>query len=125
MKKILLVCFLLLAIILTVNAQLTDTKWKNLMNIPDPYETFLQFKKDTVMINLVSDGTLIETMNFKVSKDTLRITKLSGMSPCTEDIIGVYRFEIKEEKLTITAIRDNCPERATAFRPEAWTKEKI
>jgi hypothetical protein len=125
MKKILLNCFLLSAITLTVNAQLADTKWKNLMNIPDPYETFLQFKKDTVMINLVSDGTLIETMNFKVSKDTLRITKLSGMSPCTEDIIGVYRFEIKEEKLTITAITDDCPERANAFRPEAWTKEKI
>lgn len=94
------------------------------MNIPDPYETFLQFKKDTVIVTLASDGTLIETMNFKLSKDTLRISKLSGMSPCTEDMIGVYHFEIKEEKLTITPITDDCPERVNAFRPEAWTKEK-
>lgn len=95
------------------------------MNIPDPYETIMHFKKDSAILTLAADGTLVETMVYTVSKDTLRLTKLSGMSPCTENITGLYRIEIKDEKLTITVISDDCTERANAFKPEAWTKEKI
>ena len=95
------------------------------MNIPDPMETFLQFKKDTVLLTVVADGTLVETMTYSVSNDTLRLTKTSGMSPCADNIIGLYHFELKDDKLTITPLSDDCSERSAAFKPEAWTREKI
>ena len=125
MKKKTGFCFLLVFITSTLPAQLTDTKWRNSMNIPDPMETFLQFKKDTVLLTIVADGTLVETMTYSVSKDTLRLTKTSGMSPCADNIIGLYHFELKDDKLTITPLSDDCSERAGAFKPEAWSKEKI
>ncbi len=125
MKKIIGFGILMVFITSALSAQLTDTKWKNSMNIPDPTETFLQFKKDTVLLTVVADGTLVETMTYSVSKDTLRLTKTSGMSPCADNIIGLYHFELKDDKLTITPISDDCFERAGAFKPEAWTREKI
>ena len=125
MKKIIGVSLLAVLLASGVFAQLTDTKWKSTMNIPDPMETFLQFKKDTVLLSVVADGTLVETMTYSISNDTLRLTKISGMSPCSDNIIGLYRFELKEDKLTITPISDDCSERSNAFKPEAWIKEKI
>ena len=124
MKKTILFSLLILFSAAVVNAQLTDTKWRNIMNIPDPYETILQFKKDTVILTIAADGTTIETMNYIVSKDTLKLLKLSGMSPCADNITGLYKIEIKDDKMTIVPISDDCSERANAFKPEPWVKEK-
>lgn len=124
-KKTISLCFLFVFAATSINAQLTDTKWKNSMNIPDPMETFLNFKKDTVLLSIVADGTLVETMSYTISNDTLRLIKISGMSPCSDNLTGLYRFEIKEDKLTITPISDDCSERSNAFKPEPWIKEKI
>ena len=107
-----------------INAQLTDTKWKNFMNIPDPYETIMHFKKDTAILTLAADGSIVETMIYSVSKDTLRLTKVSGLSPCNNNA-GLYRIQIKDDTLTIAPISDDCNERANAFKPEPWTREKI
>jgi hypothetical protein len=124
MKKTILFSLLIFFSAAAVNAQLTDTKWRNTMNIPDPYETILHFKKDTVVLTIAADGSLIETMNFIVSKDTLKLLKLSGMSPCADNITGLYKIEIKDDKMTIVPISDDCSERANAFKPEPWIKEK-
>lgn len=108
----------------TINAQLTDTKWKNFMNIPDSYETIMHFKKDTAILTLAADGSIVETMIYSVSKDTLRLTKVSGLSPCSDNA-GLYRIQIRDDKLTIAPISDDCNDRANAFRPDPWTREKI
>jgi len=107
-----------------INAQLTDTKWRNFMNIPDSYETIMHFKKDTAILTLLADGSIIETMSYSVSKDTLRLTKISGLSPCNDNA-GLYRIQLKDDKLTIAPLSDDCNERANAFKPEPWTREKI
>lgn len=125
MNKNLTFSLVLLAIVSTVNAQLTDTKWKNFMNIPESTESFMHFKKDTVLLSVAADGTLVETMTYTINKDTLRLTKISGMSPCGDNVIGLYRIEIKDDKLTIVPISDDCSDRVNAFKPEAWTREKI
>lgn len=125
MTKNLTFSVLLLITVSTVNAQLTDTKWKNFVNIPDPVESFMHFKKDTALLTVAADGSLVETMTYTVNKDTLRLTKLSGLSPCDDTVTGLYRIEIKDDKLTITPISDDCEGRANAFKPEAWIKEKI
>ncbi|MFM9908706.1 MAG: hypothetical protein ACKVOW_05140 [Chitinophagaceae bacterium] len=125
MKKILSLLLISVSIVFVGNAQLTDSKWRSTMNIPQPVETFLHFKKDTLLLSVVADGSLVETMVFSISKDTLKLTKVSGMSPCQDNIIGLYRFEMKEDKLTITPLSDDCPERSSAFNAEPWTREKI
>jgi hypothetical protein len=125
MKKNITFTFVLILLVSAVNAQLTDTKWKNLMNIPDPTESIMHFKKDTVLLSIAVDGTLVETMIYTINKDTLRLTKISGMSPCGDNVIGLYRIEIKDDKLTIIPISDDCSDRANAFKPEAWVREKI
>jgi hypothetical protein len=125
MKKNIVFSLVLILFVSAVNAQLTDTKWKNFMNIPEPIESFMHFKKDTVLLSVAADGTLVETMTYTINKDTLRLTKISGMSPCGDNVIGLYRIEIKDEKLTIIPISDDCSDRANAFKPEAWTREKI
>ena len=124
MKKAFACSVMFLLLSLTISAQLTDTKWKNFMNIPDPYETILHFKKDTAILTLAADGSLIETMIYVVSKDTLRLTKVSGLSPCNETA-GLYRIQVSDDKLTIVPISDDCNDRANAFKPEPWTREKI
>jgi len=125
MKKLIVWSFLF-AILSNADAQLTNTKWKNIINIPDPYETYLQFQKDTVTVNLVSDGTLIETMSYSTNKDTLRLTKLFGNSPCEVNVTGTYHFAINDDKLTITLISDDCIERVNALRTNnPWLREKI
>ena len=118
--------FLLLLLFIagfSASAQLEDTKWRNTVNIPDPVECMFHFKKDTVNLYVVADGSLIESMTYKISKDTLKLTKVSGMSPCSE-VVGLYKMERKDDKLFITAINDECSERSSAFRPDAWIKEK-
>lgn len=107
-----------------VFSQLTDSKWKNYMNVPDPTECILQFKKDTLVMIIVADGSVGETMKYSTSNDTLKITKLSGFSPCSEGVTGLYRFTIKDEKLTIVPLSDDCNDRSAAFKPEAWIREK-
>lgn len=107
-----------------INAQLTDTKWRNFMNIPDSYETIMHFKKDTAILTLLADGSIVETMSYSVSRDTLRLTKISGLSPCNDNA-GLYRIQLKDDKLTIAPLSDDCNERANAFKPEPWTREKI
>ena len=106
------------------SAQLTDTKWRNAMNIPDPVETILHFKKDSVSLFVAGDGSLVETMSYKINKDTLKLIKISGMSPCNESVVGIYKIEIKDDKLTIVPLVDDCVERFNAFKPEPWIKEK-
>lgn len=122
--KTLALILLLVAFGTSSQAQLTDTKWKNFMNIPEPTETILQFKKDTLLLIVVIDGSVGETMKYSISKDTLKISKLSGFSPCAEGMSGLYRFVITEDKMTITPISDECQDRADAFKPEAWIREK-
>jgi hypothetical protein len=125
MKKNIVFSFLFILFVSAATAQLADTKWKNFMNIPEPTESFMHFKKDTVLLSVAADGTLVETMTYTINKDTLRLTKISGMSPCGDNVIGLYRIEIKEGKLTIIPISDDCADRANAFKPEAWIKEKM
>ena len=125
MKKALAYIVIFVSLASTLNAQLTNSKWRNFMNIPESYETIMHFKKDTAILTLAADGSIVETMTYAVSKDTLRLTKVSGLSPCNGGGAGLYRIQIKDDKLSISPISDDCNERANAFKPEPWTREKI
>lgn len=124
MKRITLLSVLFTLTFYTADAQIADTKWRGNLNIPDVVECILQFKKDTVIVLVAADQSfIVETMTYKLQNDTLTLTKVSGNSPCTETI-GVYKCVLKEEKLYISPIKDECIERANAFLPEGLIKEK-
>ena len=120
MKKIL---FLLIALIgfKFTNAQFANTSWKGLYKVPDPTEMILQFKTDTLLLNDPENETVVETMNYSISGDTLVFTKLNGSSSCGEEK-GVYKLAIKDNKLFMTVIDDPCYDRVAAMPDEALMK---
>lgn len=121
MKKYLLAAFIFSFFSLASKAQLENTRWRNTLNVPDPIDCEFVFKKDTLEAYTVANGQMIEAMSYKLSKDTLRIVKISGTSPCS-DVVGIYKAVLKDNQLTITPIDDPCVERSGAFRPEPWIR---
>jgi hypothetical protein len=106
------------------HAQLANTKWKNTMMIPEAVECILDFTKDTAKILVADEDMLVETMLYTIKQDTLTIVKLNGTSPCDTETVGKYKFELKDDKLTIVPIADDCNDRSAAFLPDAWIRQK-
>ena len=115
-----------------VNAQLINTAWNGEFRVPKPTECTLVFKPDTMYVLLGSDinpdkiapDNILETSSCKISHDTLTIHKISGRSPCSEEIIGKYSFEIKDGLLSLAVLDDDCGPRASAFPTEPLTPLK-
>lgn len=127
--------FLFLFICLTgnyVQAQLQDSSWKGVFFVPDPAECVFEFKKDTVnlrfadnyVLNDVNNSKILEQSLFKIQNDTLILQKLSGESPCNPNLLGKYQYAIKDEKLFLTVIWDDCRGRVMAFPGEALDRIK-
>lgn len=105
-----------------LHAQVQNTSWKGIFNVPSPAECVLQFISDTALITM--DGNDLEISKFKINGDTLTLQKLSGGSPCDTEVIGIYRFKVKDDKLIMTVIDDACQERAMALPQEPMTAVK-
>jgi len=99
---------------------LSNTKWIGFLNIPAPTEGILKFKKDTVLAYVGDE--IIETMSYQTKGDTLIFKKLSGTSPC-DDQVGYYKYDIKAEVLTFYLIKDDCPPRTTTFSSDGYKKQ--
>ena len=130
-KRILLILFISSSST-TLNAQLINTAWNGEFRVPQPTQCTVVFKGDTMYVVIGSDinpdkidpDNILETSSCKISHDTLTIHKISGRSPCSEDIIGKYSFEIKDGLLTIAVLDDDCGPRASAFPTEPLTPLK-
>ncbi|MDB5201040.1 MAG: hypothetical protein JWQ27_449 [Ferruginibacter sp.] len=122
MYKSLIVVFILLgAFSARAQQNLANSSWTGIANIPSPEEVSLTFTKDSMQLSY--QGNVLETMSYSVNKDTLRIQKLSGMSPC-ESQVGVYTYKIDADKFYIKVVDDGCEHRAAAFVTEAYTRNK-
>lgn len=110
---------------LSATAQLSGTAWKGLANIPDPYETVLQFKGDTLNLLLAEDQTLVEVMKYEIMGDTVKLTKLEGMSPCGDNSKGFYRFRVEGDKFYFVPLQDECDDRSAAFHSDPWIRQKM
>ena len=95
-------------------AQLANTSWTGTFNIPDPSEMIVEFKTDTVNV-IFKDRTFLESMKYQVNGDTLLLTKIDGESPCSFTETATYKMETKDNKLFISALKDLCPERVSAW----------
>lgn len=101
--------------------QFNDTRWKGTFNVPDPTECILVFSKDSM--NLLSEnGDVLESMKYRVSGDTIYYVKLFGVSPCYYDTEAAYDFRIKENKLFLSAVKDDCEMRKMAFPEDGLQK---
>ena len=124
----------LCVITINANAQLTNTKWKGIAEIPEPLECLVYFKTDTLLVQYADDkpmfltdengnsvnvtgkdSVVIETMTYNFSGDTLTVTKIKGGSPCEEGTTGQYKITINNNKLLFTLIQDDCDARAEAL----------
>ena len=125
MKKILLLSFLFVTAFYFADAQLSGSKWKGMLKVPDPMQTVLEFKNDTLVnvIN-VSEDNIVETMSYVVKDSVISLRKISGSSPCDENTIGRYKITWKDDKFTIALIEDGCDIRGNAFTSEPWEKIK-
>lgn len=112
-----------------LQAQLQNSAWKGTFLTPAPTECVFEFKTDTVYLRLandykangVDDGKFLEKSLYKVEHDTLTLKKLVGLSPCDSEVKGRYLFVIKNDKLSLLLIEDDCRERVVAFPPEPLT----
>ena len=115
-KKIILTIAIGLSVF--VKAQVANIFWKGNFNIPDLKVMLLRFKTDTLLLNY-TDGSTLETMSYKINNDTLSLRKLNGQSDCGYSE-ATYKIEIKDKKLTLSALGDNC-----VVRVDAWPSEGL
>ncbi len=122
MKKIILFTLLCFAFVFA-NAQLTNTKWKVTLAIPDSAEVIFDFRTDTVEALTVADSESLETMIYTVQDTILTFENISGRSECDDTVIGKYKFEMKDDEMFLALIEDNCADRANALNNNAkWIK---
>jgi len=107
---------------ITANAQLANAKWKGTVQMDQQVDMFLSFKKDTLEAITVEDGQVIETMKFSIQDSVLSISKVFGQSECS-DAESKYKFEIKEDELTLTLVSDDCPDRSSVLDGSKWKKQ--
>lgn len=107
--------FLLLLISPNIKGQLKNTIWLGELRMPFPMECFYSFQKDTARLSMIETNEDFEVMLYHTKSDTLFLSKLYGISPCPIETIGAYLFRIKDEKLYLKPLDDNCMERAASF----------
>ncbi|HEY0176717.1 MAG TPA: hypothetical protein VGC08_10085 [Pedobacter sp.] len=101
-------------------SNLVQTKWRGVLLVPSPIDGLFEFKKDSLL--LYSDDKIVETMSYQEKGDTLILKKISGASPCNDEI-GTYKCEIKNDVLTLTVLKDDCTVRSSCFSPDGYKKE--
>lgn len=122
MKKVLVIIFSTLVFITTIHAQVANTKWKGLLNLDGPTSVIWQFDKDTVQIFNFTDSSLVEKMTYKTEPGFLLLTRVSGISPCDNTVVGKYKFEIRSDSLFVSPFDDPCNDRASAVSNEACVR---
>ena len=116
-----LIAFGSLGFLTPKSEDLLNTTWSGKLNVPDPVDAEMEFRKDSLFIYLGPE--LVETTSFKVKEDTLVLQKISGMSSCDLESAD-YRYTINNDVLVLEALKDNCAERKTAFSTEGFKKIK-
>jgi hypothetical protein len=120
MKNALIIIFSsFLVSINSIHAQVTNTKWKGILNLDGPTAVIWQFDKDTVQIFNFSDSSLVEKMTYKTEPGFFLFTKVSGISSCDNSTIGKYKFDLRSDSLFIVPFEDPCNDRASAVSNEA------
>jgi|WetSurMetagenome_2_1015567.scaffolds.fasta_scaffold793770_1 hypothetical protein len=123
-KSPVFIVLLLFCTFSSIRAQFAHTKWKGTLFLDYTVTVLWDFDKDTVQVFTLPDSALVEKMTYQVEPGFLLLTKVSGMSPCDETTVGKYKFEIKEDSLTIAPVLDPCEARSSASSSEPYVRVK-
>ncbi|MBS1575735.1 MAG: hypothetical protein JST09_10570 [Bacteroidetes bacterium] len=124
MKKA-LISFAIVIACLSAKCQLANHKWEGSIQIDNQATLItLDFKKDTVDALITASGELLEEMTYTVKNGIVTFQKVNGRSECGSDIIGKYKFSIKNDTITLTVAEDICGSRAEVLDQSTWKKVK-
>ena len=121
MRKIIMI-LLIPFIAISANAQFTNTKWKGTLQLDPPTDVVFDFRKDTAEVFTLSDNASLEIMLYTVKDSVLTIQKITGKSDCDENVIGKYKFEMKNDQLVFIRMEDPCDDRGNVLDKSKWTK---
>lgn len=125
--KVLLIATVVQFLTLSVFAQtpISNTKWKGHIEFPQALDIVLEFKNDS-LITTSAEGMELEVMFFSQAKDTLKLRKLKGQSPCDYTTEGIYilNFTNSGDTVIFYPITDHCKARATSISPVVYSRVK-
>lgn len=105
-------------------AQLSNSAWKGTVMAPDEIPATLRFKSDVLDVVITASGSLLESMSYQLSGDTLLLKKISGGSPCDTSALGKYLWRVNGDNLTVTPVSDPCSARIAAWPKAALIRTK-
>ena len=98
----------------SINAQLSNTKWKGILNIQGGMDVIFNFSSDTLDV-ITSENESLETMKYSIKDSLITFVKLYGNSQCDGSTPGVYKFQITGHEMTLSLLSDSCSDRAEAI----------
>jgi hypothetical protein len=125
MKILLVVVLLLTGWNLFSQSSVSNTKWKGHIENPQPLDVVIEFKNDSLIVTS-AEGLELEVMSFSQSKDTLKLRKLNGQSPCDFTTEGIYilNFTNSGDTVIFYPITDHCKARAMSISPVVYSRVK-
>lgn len=111
-------------VISAATAQLSNTKWKGVINSNGELPVVWTFKKTSVDVISLPDSALVESMTYKTASGFLFVTKVNGTSDCDNSTVGKYSYRIKKDSLFLKPIDDACTQRSEAISDKALIKIK-
>ena len=112
MKKTIALLVIVCCSLMTVTAQLANTKWKGTIKIATktglvPTDVTLFFTTDTLSV-VYDNGFQPDIMSYKETDGKVIYKKISGGVPCDTTALMVTSYQIKNDQLWIKAIQDEC-----------------
>ncbi len=123
MKKIILNLVIVIACT-SAKAQLANNKWAGTLQLDQAVEVLLDFKKDTLDAISLADGQTLETMTFARKGDILTLKKVYGQSECNGNVVGKYKFELKDDIVSLMLVEDECYNRSSVLDKTKWNRKK-
>jgi hypothetical protein len=123
-KTLFLLTILFFSFISVTHAQLTNSRWMGTLIMEKTVNVIWNFEKDTLKVLALADSSMIETMTYKTEPGYLFIARVNGISTCENSTIGKYKFDIRDEKLYLTAVDDACSDRSDAISSDPMIRMK-
>ncbi|TKK67455.1 hypothetical protein FC093_14260 [Ilyomonas limi] len=122
MKKYFLLLTLFFFAIVSVKAQLTNTKWKATIQADETLDLEFQFGKDTLNVINLGEASVIEVYTYTTANSVITLHKVYGQSECDTATTGQYKYAIKEHAISFMIMEDACEQRAAILNNSQWTK---
>ncbi len=122
MQKIIFFTLIFFFTVITVNAQLANTKWHGVANANQPFDLLMVFQNDTAKAFMLPDSVYLAGMSYIIQDSVISFKKVGGGIPCDSNVVGKYKFEIKDNTLSFFLIEDDCIVRSHQLNEAKYEK---